>query len=362
MITLFLGFSAVGSLFRALMNLPIFQSALRPITRLTVGLIAIPIFRFVMRRVFRLHDLNDELEKDLEHWFRGALLLLAATANMEHLLFGWLTRVDWLDRADWFTMGLRLLLAIGVIEAMPDQEIFAVIHPGPPRLTPGRSVLREIWQKKRAILKGIACRHLNRSSPVLAMMCAIVGAQLPMLPEDGADSLRQYALAGWAMAQPVCQVAPAEAIASATVISGLELEVRPEVWLQATDFERHWERWLVGWVCYFLAITQYLIIGLVTSRDRAMDVLSEFDRAVAERRTELIREFQLAERLGLGDQVSGSVNAVAPDPARPNPTTKSQSSGTPAEPNQATAATAFTPASGTPPEPAGPALSVPERP
>lgn len=237
----------MGSLFRALMNLPIFQSVLRPVTRLMVGVIAIPIFRFILRRVFRLQDLNDELEKDLEEWFRGALLLLAASANMEHLLFGWLTRADWLDHADWFTMGLRLMLAIGVIEAMPDQEIFAVIHPGPPRLKPGRGLLKELWQKRKAFIKGVLCRHLNRSSPVLAMMCAIVGSQLPTAAE----------------ADP--------------------------------DFQRHWERWMVGWTCYLLAITQYLIIGLITTKDRAMDVLAEFDRAVAQRRKELIDEFKLQE-------------------------------------------------------------------
>ena len=131
----------MGGIFRALMNLPLFKSVLRPITRLIVGLIAIPIFRFIMRRVFRLQDLDEELEKDLEQWFRGALLLLAATANMEHLLFGWTDKFDWMDRMDWLTMGLRLMLAIGVIEAMPDQELFAVIHPGPPKIKPGRSVL-----------------------------------------------------------------------------------------------------------------------------------------------------------------------------------------------------------------------------
>ena len=46
-----------------------------------------------------------------------------------------------------------------------------------------------------------------------------------------------------------------------------------------------------------MAITQYLIIGLVTSRDRALDVLSEFDRAVAKRRNELIEEFKLEGNL-----------------------------------------------------------------
>jgi len=76
------------------MDLPLFRSILRPISRVLVGLIAIPIFRFVMRKIFRLQELDDELEKDLEEWFRGALLLLAASANMEHLLFGWMQKVD----------------------------------------------------------------------------------------------------------------------------------------------------------------------------------------------------------------------------------------------------------------------------
>jgi hypothetical protein len=149
------------------MDLPLFRSVLRPISRVLVGLIAIPIFRFIMRKVFRLQDLDDELEKDLEEWFRGALLLLAATANMEHLLFGWMQKVDWLDHADWLTMGLRLMLAISVIEAMPDQELFAVLHPGPPKLEKGKNPVVQLWKLKWKFLKGFVCRHLNRSSPVL---------------------------------------------------------------------------------------------------------------------------------------------------------------------------------------------------
>ena len=158
-----------------------FDIILKPFTRLILGLIAIPVFRFILKRVFRQHGLDKELGKDLEEWFRGALLLLVATANMEHLLFSWIQNVDWLDRADWFTMGLRLMLAIGVIEAMPDQELFAVMYPGPPRLHKGENVLRQIWRQKITFLKGFVCRHLNRSSPVLAMMCAIVGAELPSM-------------------------------------------------------------------------------------------------------------------------------------------------------------------------------------
>ena len=71
--------------------------------------------------------------------------------------------------------GLRLLLAIGVIEAMPDQELFAIIHPGPPKLKPQKGMLREIWIQRVPILKGVLCQHLNRLSPVLAIMAAIFG-------------------------------------------------------------------------------------------------------------------------------------------------------------------------------------------
>ncbi|WP_077027833.1 hypothetical protein [Fuerstiella marisgermanici] len=294
-------------MFRALMNLPMFKSVLRPITRVLVGVIAIPIFRFIMRRVFRLQDLDDELEKDLEEWFRGALLLLAATANMEHLLFGWVDRLDWMDRMDWLTMGLRLMLAIGVIEAMPDQELFAVIHPGPPKIKPGRNALAEFWRMKWKFLKGFVCQHLNRSSPVLAMMAAIVGAELLTLSNVDRVRIARTNVVDWTMVQQIGVATPMQAMASAPTLIAVKVVNQTVEDTTGTDaqsnladvarlhgeFRRHRERWLVGWCCYLLAITQYLIIGLVTSRDRAMDVLSEFDRAVAERRKELIEEFQI---------------------------------------------------------------------
>lgn len=286
----------MGGVFRALMNLPLFKSILRPITRVLVGIIAIPIFRFIMRKLFRLQDLDDELEKDLEQWFRGALLLLAATANMEHLLFGWMDKLDWMERMDWLTMGLRLMLAIGVIEAMPDQELFAVIHPGPPKIKPGRSALKEMWAKKWRFLKGFVCQHLNRSSPVLAMMAAIVGAQLLTMTDHDRVKVQQTAVMNWTISQQICAMTPMERLAAIQIHQQQELQIQSNVTEAAKLYHEHRdhrERWLVGWVCYLLAITQYLIIGLVTSRDRAMDVLSEFDRAVAERRKELIEEFQI---------------------------------------------------------------------
>ena len=278
------------------MNLPLFKSVLRPITRVLVGIIAIPIFRFIMQKVFRLQDLDDELEKDLEQWFRGALLLLAASANMEHLLFGWMARLDWMERMDWLTMGLRLMLAVGVIEAMPDQELFAVIHPGPPKIKPGRNGLKEFWRLKWQFLKGFVCQHLNRSSPVLAMMAAIVGAELMSLSDIDQTKISRASVIDWSYSQQIGAVTPVQVVMSAQIHNDNLHDVRvnlAEIGKMNAEHQRHWERWMVGWCCYLLAITQYLIIGLVTSRDRALDVLSEFDRAVAERRRELIEEFHL---------------------------------------------------------------------
>ena len=48
---------------------------------------------------------------------------------------------------------------------------------------------------------------------------------------------------------------------------------------------------VVGWICYFLAIIQFLIIGLISSRDKALDVLHEFDRQVKLRREQLSDRF-----------------------------------------------------------------------
>lgn len=227
----------MSSLFRILMNIPLLRPILRPVTRLMVGLIAIPLFRMFLKKVVRLQDLDAELEKDLEQWFRASLVLLVATRNMENLLFPFL---EGFRQGDEIGMGFRIMLAVGVVEMMPDQELFAVIHPGPPTLTWNRHVFGEIWEKKWMIVKGIVCQHLNRSSPVFAILAAIAS--------------------GW-----------------------------------------------IGWFCYGVALVQYLIIGLVTSRDKALDVLSKFDRAVAERRRELMEEFEIPEK---GDSDSVEPNSA----------------------------------------------------
>lgn len=200
----------------------------KPLTRLILGLIAIPLFRGMLRKLAHGDQFNEELEKDLEQWFRGSLLLLIATRNMESLLFSWVNP-DLRDEKAWFFLAGRILLAVGVIEGMPDQALFTLIHPGPPK---PQFEAGKIWAGIRAyirpLLRGLLCQHLARSSPVLAILAAI-------------------------------------------------------------------EQGTIGWVAYWMAITQYLIIGLVTSRDRALDVLSRFDQAVQHRRAELEQELTLAE-------------------------------------------------------------------
>lgn len=196
---------------------------LKPLVRFLVGLLAIPLFRIFLKTGVKLEQLSEELEKDLEQWFRGSLLLLVATRNMEQTLFGWALELEG-DNA-WFTFAMRIMLAIGVTEAMPDQELFRVIHPGPPklRMPPRGHWWRSCREQGWAVFKGLFCQHLDRSSQMFAIM--------------------------------------------ATIFHGT-----------------------VGWVCYSLAIIQYLVIGLVTSKDKARDVLSQFDQQMRERRRWLEEE------------------------------------------------------------------------
>ena len=217
----------------------------RPCTRLFVGLLAIPAFRRVRRSFNPSAERDEELEKDLEQWTRGAILLFVATHNFERWLQGFLSETvnQWLwfkmnihwdltfsDQNVWLAAG-RLMVAIGVVETMPDQQLFSVIHPGLRGLPIDRKLgivanLKAVWLP---FLRGSACHHLSRSSPVFAILAVIFPGT-------------------------------------------------------------------TGWVCYGLAIVQYLIIGLVTSRDRALDVLSAFDRQIEIQRNKLIQEFHITAR------------------------------------------------------------------
>lgn len=206
------------NLMQFLLPSQILRPILKPLIRIFLSVIAIPIFRGVMRKFVRAKAIDEELEKDLEQWFRGALLLLIATENMETSLWGWVPEST--RNNAWFLAG-RLLLAIGVIEGMPDQALFALIHPGPktPAIEPGhyvRSLIRYIPQ----LLRGLVCQHLNRSSPVLAILSVLQSGE-------------------------------------------------------------------VGWICYGMAISQYLLIGLVSSKDKALDVLNQFDEIVAQQRHDI---------------------------------------------------------------------------
>ena len=212
----------MGAIFRMLLSLPFFK----PLMRLVIGMIAIPMFRWFLRFVLRMDRMDAELEKDLEQWFRGSLLLLVATKNLEDALFGWVP-LDLTGKYAWIALGARLMLAIGVTEAMPDKALFQIIHANPPplrkHLTKGwAGFKRRIWH----LVKSNLCKHLDRSSQVFAILTAIFD--------------------GWP-----------------------------------------------GWIFYTLAVVQFLIIGLVTSRDKAMGVLSEFDRQMQLNREWLIQELHL---------------------------------------------------------------------
>ncbi len=207
-------------LLRLLIPPQLLAPILKPVTRLIIGLMAVPLFRWFLKRVVRVNGLDQELERDLELWFRGAILLLVASANMEQAFFGWVP-LDLREEKGWMILAGRLMLAIGVIEGMPDQGLFAIIHPGPPPFKmPPHGRIKACWSYLPDLIRGLLCKHLNRSSPVFAIMAVF---------QDG-----------W-----------------------------------------------VGWVCYGLAIIQYLIIGLVTSRDRAVDVLNQFDEAIQIQRAQL---------------------------------------------------------------------------
>ncbi len=86
---------------------------------------------------------------------------------------------------------------------MPDQALFSIIHPGPAGLLlPRGRRIKAAREQIWPLCKGIFFRHLDRSSSVLAILAVIYGS-----PKHTAG----------------------------------------------------------GWVCYGLAIIQFLIIGLVSS-------------------------------------------------------------------------------------------------
>ncbi|MBM4074409.1 MAG: DNA topoisomerase I [Planctomycetes bacterium] len=209
-------------LFTFLLPSNLLKPFLKPVVRLFLGLVAIPLFRLFVRRVVKVQDLDEELERDLEQWFRGSLLLLLATKNMEALIFGWVA-----EEKTILIMATRLLLAIGVIEGMPDQSLFALIYPGPrpPKFEKGRFFISLVGYIPE-LFRGLLCQHLNRSSPVFAILAVIY----------------------------------------------------PDT---------------IGWVFYGMAISQYLLIGLITSKDKALNVLKKFDAAVALQREQLEAELTL---------------------------------------------------------------------
>ena len=229
----------------------IFKPVLRPILRLISGLIAIPLFRFILKHVFKVHGTDAEMERDLENWFRGAVLMLAATANLESFLFGWTPWYQQSGETVWQTLILRLLLAVGVIESMPDQDIFSILHRGPPKLKlTSKQGRAEAWRRRKEILSGLGILHLRRSTPVFAIMTVIFGGE------------SSFAMAG------------------STALDPNEIARH----LRMTELHK-----TVGWWCYGLAVSQYLVIALITQRDRISGLLEMFDRKASAVREDIIK-------------------------------------------------------------------------
>lgn len=238
-----LGTNLLAAVYTNLLRWAVLRPILKPITRIVVGLIAIPLFRLFMKHGLRQEKVEEELEHDLEQWFRAAVILLVATANMEHYIFGWVP-LDLEGGQAWVGVFFRLLLVIGVIELMPDQALFGVIHGGAFEPPVGKGMFRKLWTGRKKWAEKAACKHLNRSTPVFAMMSAIFGGEA-----GGLDSA-------------------------------------------------------IGWICYLLAIVQYLIIALITSADKAGDLIGSFDRAVAEQREDLVEEFVEEDEVTLEEESS----------------------------------------------------------
>jgi hypothetical protein len=93
-----------------------------------------------------------------------------------------------------------------------------------------RTGWREFWRRRLDFLRGLGVLHLKRSSPVFVIMTVIFG---------GAMGTRDF---------------------------------------------------VIGWVFYGLAVAQYLIIGLITERDRLDGLLKQFDRSADEIRREIERD------------------------------------------------------------------------
>ena len=112
---------------------------------------------------------------------------------------------------------------------MPDQEVFGILHRGPPKVKlTQRGGWKEIWRRRREFLIGFGVLHLKRSSPVFVIMTVIFG---------NAPGTKEF---------------------------------------------------IVGWVFYGLAVVQYLIIGLITESDRLPGLLKQFDQSADAIRKEIM--------------------------------------------------------------------------
>ena len=206
----------------------IFRPLARPLTRFIVSLAAVPALQFIFRHVSSLERLDDEVEKDLAEWFRGSFLLMLVTANVEAALW---------------------------------HNVIPLPRPvGQARLA-GPWTADHAGDRRRAIDARSGTLHDHPPGPATSPI------QTGPLGAGGKSSPCWKPFTIGFLCQHLSRSSPVFAIL-AVIFTGK-----------------------VGWVCYALACVQYLVIGLATSRARAINVLLLFDEQMAVRRRELMRQF-----------------------------------------------------------------------
>ena len=168
------------TLLAVLRELPLYESIISPFFRLILRWLTWPLVRLTLHivnldRRTRSPETRERVQSMLEHWLRGAVFLLAASRNMEEVLFGWVPLFAQGEER-WIAFAGRLMLASTVVEAMPPDPVDVLRRK---RRCGFRELLiwfrspRKAWRIWQPDLFRLLMRHLSRSSPVLVILTTI---------------------------------------------------------------------------------------------------------------------------------------------------------------------------------------------
>lgn len=111
------------SLLSVLRELPVYDGLIAPAFRWLFQVATWPLLQLIMRLLSlggRIHDsvLRQRIHSMVEQWLRGSAFLLAASQNIELIVFGTPHRLP-LGEGNWILFFGRLMLAASVVETMP---------------------------------------------------------------------------------------------------------------------------------------------------------------------------------------------------------------------------------------------------